>query len=163
MNENKKDLIFNNIKERLNFYRSEIHYEISSLSQRINSFFTAQSFLVIAYSSCMANTNPSWGKWFTLFAPIILALYGVVSSISAAPDISASYRVIDHWQKKQDYLLASKPQIGVVCDDSPLFHTYPFNERSYHYALFFSKRTPWMFMILWLLLGGITAYLHYRY
>lgn len=162
MNEKRQHALFPGYRDRLSFYRQEIHYEINSLLMRTNSFLTAQSFLVIAYGSCMANSNPQWGAQFTLLAPLILSLFGILSSLNASPGIHATYRIIDHWQSKQDHLLNSNPEIGVVCDDSPLFNTCSFNKRSYRYSLYFSMRTPWMFIVLWLLLGSLTLWLHWR-
>lgn len=153
--------IFPGFRERLLFYRSEIHYEVNALQQRTNAFLGAQSFLVIAYSSSMANANPKWSQLFTLLAPLILALFGLLSSLSAAPGISATYRIIEHWQIKQDHLLNSCPEIGVICDDAPLFHNRTFRKRSYRYSVHFSMRTPWMFFTLWLMLGTLTVWLHY--
>ncbi|SFQ80139.1 hypothetical protein SAMN05216578_10432 [Halopseudomonas formosensis] len=66
--------IFGSPRDRLAFYRREIHHEISNLSGRTNTFLTAQSFLVIAYASSMGNTNPDWGPLFTLVVPALLAL-----------------------------------------------------------------------------------------
>src|SRR5690606_18253394 len=82
--------IFGSPRDRLAFYRREIHHEISNLSGRTNTFLTAQSFLVIAYASSMGNTNPDWGPLFTLVVPALLALFGIFSSISAWPGIRAS-------------------------------------------------------------------------
>src|SRR5690606_18990380 len=74
---------------RLELYLREIHHEISNLSERTNTFLTAQSFLVIAYASSMGNTNPDWGPLFTLVVPALLALFGIFSSNSAWPGIRA--------------------------------------------------------------------------
>ena len=75
--------LFVSPKDRLDFYRREIHHEITNLSGRTNTYLTGQSFLVIAYASSMANTNPDWGPLFTLVMPALLALFGAFSSLSA--------------------------------------------------------------------------------
>lgn len=75
--------MFGSPKERLDFYRREIQYETSILANRTDAFLAAQSFLVIAFASCMANLNPEWGKLFTLVVPPFLALLGVLSSLNA--------------------------------------------------------------------------------
>lgn len=113
--------IFCSPKERLDFYRREIHYETGQLSSRTNAYLTAQSFLVIAYASSMANLNPAWGELFTLVVPALLALLGIVNSLHAWPGIQASSEIICHWQFKQSCLLHSDPEIGLAYDDSPLF------------------------------------------
>lgn len=92
--------IFCSAKERLDFYRREIHYETGQLSSRTNAYLTAQSFLVIAYASSMANLNPAWGELFTLVVPALLALLGIVNSLHAWPGIQASSEIICHWQFK---------------------------------------------------------------
>ena len=53
--------MFGSPKDRLDFYRREIQYETSILSHRTDAYLAAQSFLVIAFASCMANLNPEWG------------------------------------------------------------------------------------------------------
>ncbi|EKS6645720.1 hypothetical protein QCD58_004613 [Enterobacter hormaechei] len=161
MSQDRQHVIFPGYRDRLFFYRTEIHYEVNALLLRTNSFLTAQSFLVIAYGSCMANLNPQWSQLFTLLAPLILALFGLLSCLSAAPGISATYRIIEHWQYKQDLLLNNNPEIGAVCDDAPLFNSHPFRKRSYRYSVYFSMRTPWMFFALWLSLGTLAVWLHY--
>ena len=71
--------MFGSPKERLDFYRREIQYATSILANRTDAYLAAQSFLVIAFASCMANLNPEWGKMFTLVVPPFLALLGVLS------------------------------------------------------------------------------------
>ncbi len=75
--------LFGSPKERLDFYRREIHYETTNLSNRTNAYLSAQSFLVIAYASSMANMNPEWGVMFTLVVPPMLALLGLLSTLFA--------------------------------------------------------------------------------
>jgi hypothetical protein len=150
--------IFGTPRERLDFYRAEIHYEMGALSGRINSFLTAQSFLVIAYASSMGNTNELWGDVFTFIVPTLLAIFGVVSSFNAYPGIRAAYKTIDHWHFKQAHLLGSEPQMGPEYDDSPLFSDRVDHSVSYKVALVFARRTPWLFAILWLALGGCAIY-----
>lgn len=151
-------LLFGSPKDRLDFYRKEIQYETAILSNRTNAYLSAQSFLVIAYASSMANVNPEWGKLFTLVVPPLLALFGLVSSLHAWPGIRAAYEIIDHWHFKQSTLLASEPAMGAAYDESPLFSERESNERRWRGALLFSMRTPWLFSILWVLLGVFAVY-----
>ena len=88
--------LFGTPKDRLDFYRREIHYETSLLSNRTNAYLTAQSFLVIAFASSMANLNPRWGELFTLVVPTLMAILGIFSSLHAWPGFRASYVIIDH-------------------------------------------------------------------
>src|SRR5690606_34965542 len=72
--------LFESPKERLAFYRSEIHFESLLLADRTTSYLSSQSFLIIAFASSMANTNPEWGAVFRLVVPAILAVLGMVTS-----------------------------------------------------------------------------------
>ena len=155
--------IFASAKERLDFYRSEIHFETTNLSSRTNAYLTAQAFLVIAYASSMANLNPQWGVIFTMVVPVMLVIFGVVSSIMAWPGIKAACDIIDHWYYKQSGLLRSEPVIGMAYDDSPLFSAWESTDRGHKTALLFSKRTPWMFFVFWLCLGIFAVFVHIIY
>ncbi|MCF4996563.1 hypothetical protein GIW70_20925 [Pseudomonas syringae] len=151
--------LFGSPKERLDFYRREIQYETSILAHRTDAYLTAQSFLVIAFASCMANLNPEWGKLFTLVVPPFLALLGLLSTLNAWPGIRASYNIIDHWYFKQSELLRSEPIMGLAYDESPLFSATESTHKGYRKALLFSVRTPWLFASFWLLLGAWSIYI----
>lgn len=152
-------LVFGAPKDRLDFYRREIQYETTLLSNRTNANLTAQSFLVIAFASSMANLNPEWGKIFTLVVPLLLALLGVVSSLNAWPGIRAAYAIIDHWHFKQSNLLRSEPAMGLNYDDSPLFSEAESSQKGYIKSLQFSMRTPWLFVIFWVVLASFSTFI----
>lgn len=156
--ESAEALVFGTPKERLDFYRKEIQYETSILSNRTNAYLSAQSFLVIAFASSMANPNPEWGKLFTLVVPPFLTLLGLISSMHAWPGIRAAYEIIDHWHFKQSQLLRSQPAMGLAYDDSPLFSEHESSEKGYRKSLMFSMRTPWLFSVFWFLLGAFSIY-----
>ncbi|WP_438300143.1 hypothetical protein [Pseudomonas sp. NMS19W] len=145
--------MFGSPKERLEFYRREIHYETAILANRTDAYLAAQSFLVIAFASCMGNLNPEWGKLFTLFVPPFLALLGLLSTLNAWPGIRAAYDIIDHWYYKQSELLRSEPVMGMAYDESPLFCERESTHKGYRKALLFSVRTPWIFATFWIVLG----------
>ena len=151
--------MFGSPKERLDFYRREIQYETTILANRTDAYLTAQSFLVIAFASCMANINPEWGKSFTLVVPPFLALLGVLSSLNAWPGIRAAYDIIDHWHFKQSQLLDSEPVMGLAYDESPLFAEMESSHKGYRKSLLFSVRTPWIFATFWILLGIYGVYI----
>ncbi|TDV72403.1 hypothetical protein EC915_101549 [Pseudomonas sp. LP_7_YM] len=151
-------ILFGTPKERLDFYRKEIQYETAILSNRTNAYLSAQSFLVIAFASSMANLNPEWGKLFTLVVPPFLTLLGLISSMHAWPGIRAAYEIIDHWHFKQSQLLHSQPAMGLAYDDSPLFSKHESSEKGYKKSLMFSMRTPWLFTGFWFLLGVFSIY-----
>ena len=145
--------IFVSPKDRLDFYRREIPHEITNLSGRTNTYLTGQSFLVIAYASSMANTNPDWGPLFTLVMPVLLAMFGAFSSLSAWPGIRASCDIVDHWQHKQIQLLECEPVIGPAYDDAPLFSAWESTYEGQDKALKFYKRSPWLLAGFWTILG----------
>lgn len=149
-------LAFGSPRERLEFYRREIQYETTILANRTDAYLAAQSFLVIAFGSSMANLNPSWGHLFTLFVPPFLALLGIVSTLNAWPGLRAAYGIIDHWHFKQSQLLRNEPTVGMAYDDWPLFSEAESSHRGYRKSLLFSMRTPWLFLIFWVLLGGFS-------
>ncbi|MCD5996009.1 hypothetical protein KDX38_20325 [Pseudomonas sp. CDFA 602] len=153
VSDEKQVTLFGSPKERLEFYRREIHYETTNLSNRTNAYLSAQSFLVIAYASSMANVNPDWGVVFTLVVPPALTLLGLFSTLSAWPGIRAACDIIQHWHHKQAELLRSEPVIGLTYDDSPLFSDWESSETGPKKSLLFSKRTPWLFSFFWLFLG----------
>jgi hypothetical protein len=151
-------MLFGSPKDRLDFYRREIQYETTILSNRTNAYLSAQSFLVIAFASSMANINPEWGKLFTLVVPPFLTLLGLISSMHAWPGIRSAYEIIDHWHFKQSQLLHSSPAMGLAYDDSPLFSEHESSEKGYRKSLMFSMRTPWLFSGFWFLLGAFSIY-----
>jgi len=151
--------IFGSPKDRLEFYRREIQYETTILANRTDAYLTAQSFLVIAFASCMSNLNPEWGKLFTLVVPAFLALLGIFSSLNAWPGIRAAYDSIDHWHDKQSELLRSEPVMGLAYDESPLFSETESSHKGYRKSLLFSVRTPWLFMVFWVILGAYAFYI----
>lgn len=153
--------MFGTPKDRLDFYRKEIHYETTLMSNRTNAYLSAQSFLVIAFASSMANLNPEWGKLFTLFVPAMMALLGIVSSLHAWPGIRAAYDIIDHWHFKQSQLLDSEPMMGMAYDDSPLFSSHESTQKGYAKSLLFSVRTPWLFTIFWAVMGVFAIYVQF--
>ena len=132
-------------KERLDFYRREIFNETGNLANRTNAYLTAQSFLVIAYASCMTNSNPHWGELFTLVVPTTLAVFGILSSFSAWPGIKAACDIIDHWYAKQSGLLQHESAFGQAYDEFPLFSDWESTFSGQRKSLAFSKRSPWFF------------------
>ncbi|MBK4992198.1 hypothetical protein IAE39_000372 [Pseudomonas sp. S37] len=92
---------------------------------------------------------------FTLIVPAFLALLGVLSSLNAWPGIRAAYNIIDHWQLKQSNLL----QMGLAYDESPLFCEAETSRAGHRKSLLFSLRTPWIFLVFWLLLGIYSVYI----
>ncbi|RML65741.1 hypothetical protein ALQ91_04336 [Pseudomonas syringae pv. syringae] len=150
--------LFGSPKERLDFYRREIHYETTNLSNRTNAYLSAQSFLVIAYASSMANMNTAWGAMFTLVVPPMLALLGLLSTLFAWPGIRAACDIIQHWHHKQAQLLLSEPVIGLTYDDSPLFSDWESSETGPKKSLLFSKRSPWLFSFFWIFLGSFAVF-----
>ncbi|MGK9065956.1 hypothetical protein [Stutzerimonas chloritidismutans] len=155
--------VFESAKERLNFYRSEIHFESTLLASRTSSYLSSQSFLMIAFASSMANTNPEWGSLFRLVVPSLLAVLGLVTSMHAVPGIRASYDVIERWHRKQAELLQTEGSAGLLGNrQSALFGEgdNPAGGERYKRTLLFSLRTPVIFGSVWALLGAFCVVLY---
>jgi len=148
--------LFDSPKERLLFYRSEIHFESSLLADRTNSYLASQSFLMIAFASSMANSNPEWGELFRLVVPSILAVLGLMTSFHAMPGIRSNFEVIERWHQKQAELLQVEGRAGLLPNnESALFgegNSPPGGER-YKRTLLFSLRTPIIFSFVWAAFG----------
>jgi uncharacterized membrane protein len=152
--------MFGTVRDRLDFYRDQIHSETTLLCRRSNTYLGVQAFLIVVYASTMANLNEQWGKFFTLIVPLFLALLGVTLSAHAWPGIKASYRLIDHWYAKQTFLLRSERSASNDREGVPLFSHRETMQNGNDKALGFSTRTPWLFASVWVLLGGFSLYVH---
>lgn len=156
--------VFDSPKERLNFYRSEIHFESTLLASRTSGYLSSQSFLIIAFASSMANTNPEWGSLFRLVVPTVLAILGLITSLHAIPGIRASYDIIERWHLKQADLLQTEGNVGLLPNqDSALFGegNTPAGGQRYKRTLMFSLRTPIIFGSVWALLGVFCVVLYF--
>ncbi|MCQ4312491.1 hypothetical protein NAV33_11365 [Pseudomonas stutzeri] len=156
--------VFDTPKERLLFYRSEIHFESTLLADRTSSYLSAQSFLMIAFASSMANTNPEWGSLFRLVVPAILAGLGLLTSFHAMPGIKSSFDVIERWHQKQAELLQIEGQAGLLPNrESALFGegNSPAGGHRYKRTLLFSLRTPLIFASVWALFGAFCVVLYF--
>ena len=100
-------------------YRSEIRFESELLSNRLNSFMSSQSFLLIAYASAMsAAHSTSWQHPFTLALPPALAVLGLVLALYARPGIRTAYAEIRLWQEQERELLAREPRLSTYLGPS---------------------------------------------
>lgn len=156
--------LFESPRERLNFYRSEIHFESTLLAERTSSYLSSQSFLMIAFASSMANSNPEWGGLFRLVIPTILSLLGLVTSLHAIPGIKSNFEVIERWHQKQAELLQREGHVGLLANnESALFGegTSPVGGKRYKHTLLFSLRTPLIFGLVWIVFGIFCVALHF--
>lgn len=150
--------LFESPKERLIFYRSEIHFESSLLAERTSAYLSSQSFLMIAFASTMANSNPDWGNLFRLVVPAVLALLGLITSLHAMPGIKSNFEVIERWHQKQAELLQREGRVGILPNnESALFGEgdSPAGGRRYKRTLLFSLRTPLIFALVWSVFGTL--------
>jgi len=148
--------LFDSPKERLIFYRSEIHFESSLLAERTSAYLSSQSFLMIAFASSMANSNPEWGELFRLVVPAILSVLGLITSLHAMPGIKSNFDVIERWHQKQSELLQLEGRVGMLPNnESALFGegTSPVGGPRYKRTLLFSLRTPIIFSLVWAAFG----------
>ena len=148
--------LFESPRESLLFYRAEIHFESSLLAERTSAYLASQSFLMIAFASAMANSNPDWGNLFRLVVPAVLALLGLLTSLHAMPGIRSNFEVIERWHQKQAELLQLEGRVGILPNnESALFGEgdSPAGATRYKRTLLFSLRTPIIFSLVWGLFG----------
>ena len=150
--------------KKLSFYRSEIKHEFTLLSSRMNAYVTSQSFLMIAFASAMNNTNPHWGKMFTLVFPVGLALLGMVTSLRAYQGIVAAVHTIASWHGKQNQLFEN----DLAMDDyrvqrsRPIFEPDSSVDAVHQSSLTFAQFTPRVFLIAWCLFSALAVFLHVK-
>jgi len=82
---------------KLEYYRNETMHEYSLLGQRVSWYVTCQSFLIIAFSSGMGNSN----TYFRLGVGLILPTLGIVTSILIKPSIDGAIAIINKWGEKE--------------------------------------------------------------
>jgi hypothetical protein len=126
------------------------------LAERTSAYLSSQSFLMIAFASSMANSNPEWGDLFRLVVPAILSVLGLITSIHAMPGIKANFEVIERWHQKQGELLQIEGRVGILPNnESALFGegNSPPGGRRYKRTLLFSLRTPIIFSLVWSAFG----------
>ena len=105
--------LFDSPQERLIFYRSEIHFESSLLAERTSAYLSSQSFLMIAFASSMANSNPEWGELFRPVVPAILPVPGLIPSLPAMHGINPHFAVIARWHQTPSELLQLHGPVGM--------------------------------------------------
>lgn len=152
-----------NDADLLKFYRSEIHFQSTLLSGRLNAFISSQSFLVIAYASAASGLIGKWQQLFTFLFPPVIALLGLVLALQAWPGIKAAYDVIEQWRKRQDALLAASPDLrryDLYADargpDGPLPNVA---RRHFHQGALFARHAPWVFAVAWCYFGALSVIL----
>ena len=149
--------------DKLKFYRAEIMHEFGLLSGRVSTYVTSQSFLTIAYTSAMGNSNPRWGALFTLIFPCALALLGIMLSLRARDAIEAAVETITLWHAKQRQLFEADAtmdayRIQRTGADTPGALVDAVHRRS----LAFSRLMPRIFLLAWCVFGLLAAWLHLR-
>lgn len=89
---------------KLEYYRAETRHEYSLLGQRVSWYVTCQSFLIIAFSSGMGNSN----VYFRLGIALILPTLGMITSILIKPSIDGAIAIINKWGDKEYEVLQNK-------------------------------------------------------
>lgn len=147
----------------LKFYRSEIHFQSTLLSGRLNAFISSQSFHVIAYASATSGLIGQWGEPFALLFPPVVALLGLVLALQAWPGIKAAYDVIEEWRQRQDALLAASPELSrydlhatARGPDAPQPNIA---NRHFRQGALFARHAPWIFALAWCYFGVLPVIL----
>ena len=141
----------------LKFYRSEIKFESELLSNRLNSFISSQSFLLIAYGGSMSGLIGHWNRPFALAFPPVLALLALSLSCQAMPGIKASFAVIDEWRRKQNALCADDPDLALYSLSPGSALTEWQRQGS-----IFAKHAPPLFIAAWCYLILLPIFLYLR-
>ncbi len=89
---------------KLKYYRAETRHEFSLLGQRVSWYVTCQSFLIIAFSSGMSNSN----IYFRLGIGFILPTLGIITSILIKPSIDGAIAIINKWGVKEYEVLQNE-------------------------------------------------------
>ena len=125
-------------------------------------WYITESTPSVASRESSTSTSPNAPKsgLYTVFQSVQpLALLGVLSSLNAWPGNRAAYQIIEHWQLKQSHLLRSEPLMGLAYDESPLFSEAETSQAGHRKSLLFSLRTPWIFLLFWIVLGGYAVFI----
>lgn len=138
-------------------YRSEIRFESELLSNRLNSFMSSQSFLLIAYASAMSAAHGRWQHPFTLALPPALAALGIVLALYARPGINAAYTEIRLWQEQERELLGREPRLSrylgpSIPEGAPTAsgsEAGPEMDRRFRRGSIFALRVPAIFVLAW--------------
>ncbi len=89
---------------KLEYYRAETRHEYSLLGQRVSWYVTCQSFLIIAFSSGMGNSN----LYFRLGIALILPTLGIITSLLTKPSIDGAIAIINRWGAKEYEVLQNE-------------------------------------------------------
>ena len=120
--------------------RSEIQAEHSLISNRLNWYVTAQSFLIIAFAIAEA-TGFTWFRWFPR---LLLPFLGLPCSLLIFPSIAAACSTIELWHEKQDDFFKNHGEFknAFRLERKPLSHPV---------SLLFPKLIPILFGLFWLI------------
>lgn len=148
--------------ERLKFYRAEIQHEFNLLANRVSSYITSQSFLVIGFAMSMGNMNPQWGDVFRLIVPIALTLMGLTTSILVWPGIKGATSTIGLWRDKQGKLLADDARFDAYHVERVIVRSRQGRtvDRIHERSLLFALWSPWVFMVAWTAFGALAWVLY---
>lgn len=145
----------NHILDTFRICREEIKFESGVLTSRLMTYITSQSFLVSAYAVSMNNLQPYWGGTYRLAFPFILSATGLLLSVQAYPGIAGACRIVKQWHIKQNDLLEAHPELN----DYLILHRKGMAQ-VYGRSLWFAQSSPWLFGLVWLLLGTLAWWLH---
>jgi len=147
--------------ERLKFFREELKYEYTLLSNRLGLFITSQSFLVSAFAALSASMRYPATVWMIGS----VAMLGITISILIRIPIQLSHVSLKKWLALERKLLTADDLLSESVfgeRDAPC--SYDDNEAGQ--SMSFSKVVPVVFIIMWavLILGTAVrvALNHYK-
>lgn len=152
-NEGKEPALAESDIDLLKFCRSEIQFQSSLLSGRLNAFISSQSFLIIAYAMTTSSLIGQWKTPFTLLFPPFLALLGLTLALQAWPGIRAAYVVLGEWERRQDEILAISHELRTydlhASERSPESQHPGSAWKHFRQGALFPRYAPWLFGISW--------------
>ena len=118
--------------------RSEIQAEHSLMSNRLNWYVTAQSFLIIAFAISEA-TGFTWFRWLPR---VLIPILGLVCSALIYPSIAGASITIKLWHERQKLFLENHPEFQKSFElrRTPLVHEA---------SLLFPRLVPLVFALFW--------------
>lgn len=148
-------------EQQLAFIREETRFEVGLMHERVNALISAEAFLTIAFATALSNSNPDWGAAITFVVSPVLALIGIVLALLAMPGISASMRIIEEWNHRQEVLMRQEEAVTAAMWRPSMMPggRKPPSQRK---SMLFARTVPMVFLVAWLVLAAIALVLPMR-
>jgi hypothetical protein len=101
---------------------------------------------------------------FRLIFPAGLAILGIATSIQAWPVIKGARDVINLWLDKQNKLFENDPSMEDYRVERPVAPSGQGRSVDiiHEWSLLFAKWSPWIFIIGWIVFGGLALIFYFK-